>query len=415
MRSLIAALLFSALLHAQDSALTRLKQELKAAREQSASDEKQAMEAVRATGKWPEGMEGRNAARMVRVHAALLNFLEARLPNGPSAAAIKSADWEASMRKQLASAGIGEKSAPDSAAGPEPLPLDNPGFDSLSVSLDWKAELPDMLLIAAGVAVRCGEDQATYAYRFDANGWARIISDHLESDFGSGAGFELSGPDPQGRRLLLIDRGSVQCASAWSGMQYSVYRISPSRPPESLISSDHSFWWGNDHWPAVVLSSDELMIELQDSSVDVGVHNRTQIYHYSFVDGVKRLEPFALQPQDFAEEWLTRPWSEMQSRSSPETQKWHAKLHADFVIGEYSKVALCSARPDRWSIGFSLTHIGERELKEPLEVHLLVRDLGNYRFEMEAVSDSEFEGCPGEGSPSDKHPWLSLEQLKALP
>jgi len=46
---------------------------------------------------------------------------------------------------------------------------------------------------------------------------------------------------------------------------------------------------------------------------------------------------------------------------------------------------------------------------------IAVRDLGNFHYEMESVSDSEFEGCPGEGSPSDKHPWLSAEQLRALP
>ena len=105
----------------------------------------------------------------------------------------------------------------------------------------------------------------------------------------------------------------------------------------------------------------------------------------------------------------------MQSRSAPETKKWHDKFHAELVLGEYSEVVPCAAKPDRWSIGFSNDLIGEKRLEEPIEVHLLVRDLGNYRFEMEAVSDSEFEECPGEGSPSDKHPWLSVEQLKALP
>jgi hypothetical protein len=163
------------------------------------------------------------------------------------------------------------------------------------------------------------------------------------------------------------------------------------------------------------LKPDELIIELLDNSVDTTIHNRTQIHRYSFVDGVKRLEPVALQPQDFAEEWLTRPWSEMQTGSAPETQKWHAKLHADFVLGEYSNVVACAGKPDRWSIGLEIKYLGEKELKDPIEAHLLVRDLGNYRFEMEAVSDSEFEGCPGQGTPRDKHPWLSVEQLKALP
>jgi hypothetical protein len=161
------------------------------------------------------------------------------------------------------------------------------------------------------------------------------------------------------------------------------------------------------------LKPDELIVELLDSSVDVAVHNRTQIHRYNVMDGVKRLGPIALQPPDFAEEWITRPWAEMRSMSLPETQKWHGKFSDQSM--EYSNVVPCAAKPDRWSIGFEIKYLGEKELAEPIEAHFLVRDLGNYRFEMEAVSDSEFEGCPGDGEPSDKHPWLSVEQLKALP
>ena len=36
----------------------------------------------------------------------------------------------------------------------------------------------------------------------------------------------------------------------------------------------------------------------------------------------------ALQPQDFAEEWLTRPWSEMESRSDPATKALHEAVGA---------------------------------------------------------------------------------------
>jgi hypothetical protein len=68
-------------------------------------------------------------------------------------------------------------------------------------------------------------------------------------------------------------------------------------------------------------------------------------------------------------------------------------LHADFIFGGYTNVAACTGKADRWSIGFEIRFLGEKELKEPIEAHLLVRDLGNYRVEMEAVSDDEFEGA----------------------
>jgi hypothetical protein len=406
---IIAFLLFTTSIFGQHSALTRLKQELKAAQDQEASDQKK--------DRAEQGdMKGRGAARIARVHAALLSWIESRLPMGPSAAAIKSSDWEAAVYRQLTAAGIAEKEPQDTSAPPD---FEDPGFADVNVTLTWKPELPEMLFVTGTVGVRCGGDQAVYGYRFDANGWARVISDHPASDFGyGGAALEVSAADSQGRRLLLIHRWSAQCASTWMGMTYSVFRMASdsATPPASLLSGEHGFWMGNeDDGLLFALKPEELIFEMLDNSVDTAVHNRTQIHRYCFLDGVKRLEPFALQPQDFAEEWLTRPWSEMQSRSAPEAKKWHDKLHADLVLGEYSNVVPCAAKPDRWSIGFNADLIGENRLKEPIEVHLLVRDLGNYRFEMEAVSDSEFEGCLGEGSPSDKHPWLSVEQLKALP
>jgi hypothetical protein len=416
MRRVIAALFFTITVCGQDLALARLKQELKTARDQEASDEKRASEILQKTGAWPDDVKGRGAARIARVHAALLSWIESQLPMARSAVAIKSSDWEAAIHRQLVAAGIAENEAQDA---PDVLDFEDPGFADVSVALTWKPELPEMLFVTGTVGVPCGGDDAVYGYRFDANGWVRVIADHPSSDsWYHGAALEVSDADSQSRRLLLIHRGSAQCASTWMGMTYSVFRMASNAatPPSSLLSREHGFWMGNDDDGLLfVLKPDELIIELLDNSVDPGVHNRTQIHRYSFVDGAKRLEPFALQPQDFAEEWLTRPWSEMQSKSAPETKKWHDKLHADLVLGEYSKVVSCAAKPDRWSIGFDIDLIGEKRLEEPIEVHLLVRDLGNYRFEMEAVSNSELEGCPGEGSPSDKHPWLSVEQLKALP
>jgi hypothetical protein len=197
------------------------------------------------------------------------------------------------------------------------------------------------------------------------------------------------------------------------GMTYAVYRLSLSRPPESLLDSEHGFWLGNDG-PVFVLKPDELMIEFLDRSVDMDIHNRTHYFRYNFANGTRRIEPLAFQPQDFAEEWLTAPWSEMQSISAPETSEWHPKL-SKLSFDHYVNVVPCAAKPGYWAIGFQVTFDGEKELEEPIQNYFLVKDLGNYRYEMEALSDEEFEGCPGEGSPSDKHPWLSADQLKSLP
>ena len=394
----------------------RLKQELKTAREQEATEDREADENRKKTGEWTKEKEGHNAARMARVHAALLGWIESQLPRGPSAAAIKSSDWEAAVHRQLVRAGMAEKESPPDS-GPEPEAFANPRFWNVRVTLDRRPELPDLLFVVAGLGVGCGEDQAVYGYRFDTNGWNRAMSDHPETDWGTSvSSLDLSEAGFNGHRLLVIHRTTVQCASTWVGTNYAVFRVSKNSITP-LLAGDHEFWMGNyDNGLIFSLKPEELIIELLDRSLDGGVHNRTQIHRYTFLDGVvKRMEPFALQPQDFAEEWLTRPWSEMRPLSAENTQKWHGRLRAEGIFGEYLSVVPCTSNPDRWSIGFEINTVNLKPLSEPMDVYLLVRDLGNYRYEMEAVSDSAFEGCPGEGSASEAHPWLSREQLKALP
>ena len=197
-------------------------------------------------------------------------------------------------------------------------------------------------------------------------------------------------------------------------MAYSVYTTrAESGATESLLSGQHSFWWGS-HGPEFA-KPDALIKEFLDRSVDSTIHNRTQIHRYSFESkGAVRLDPVAFQSQDFAEEWLTRPWSEMQSRSAPETNEWHVRLHDDYVSADYSRVVPCSARPGRRPIALDITNIGKKELTTPLTTYFLVHELGDYHYEMEAVSDSTPRGCRGRRYASDKHPWLSADKLKAL-
>jgi hypothetical protein len=193
------------------------------------------------------------------------------------------------------------------------------------------------------------------------------------------------------------------------GMTYSAYRLPAG---ERLLAEHHGVWIGDEE-PLFVLEPDRLTVEYRYGSVDAEVHNRAQVRRYRIGDSVERVDPVALQPQDFVEEWLTQPWSEMAERSAPETKAVHGQLHADFVMGEYLDVAPCLMRPGRWRIGLEITHVGGKQLDDPRQVFFVVQDLGGYRYRMEHAGD-EPEGCPGGGQASEKHPWLTAEELKAL-
>lgn len=351
------------------------------------------------------------ALAAIPLHVALRDWIESRLPQTPGPTGADLHNLESALRVQLQAAGL---SAPDSSAS------DGPGSGYVGLKFEWLHELPDSLVVITSVAVECGSDQAFYLYQFHAGKRTRVLEDHPPSNWGfTGATLQLSDPDSQGRRLLLTHYISVQCQSTWMEMAYSVHRLgNDTGASEPLLTEQHGFWLTIDG-PSFVLKPDELIMEFLDSSVDAGVHNRTRIHRYSFAQSVQRLDPVALQPQDFAEEWLTRSWSEMESRSGIDTKVWHQQLHSDSVFAEYSGVIPC-ASPGRWLIALDILRIGDKEFSDPPPTYFLLRDLGNYSYSMDAVSTVQPAGCLGAGVVSDggfaslKHPWLSTAELKAL-
>ena len=387
---MLVALFAASVLSGQQSAFERLNRE--AARTKAASSDDD------------------HAVAVTPLHLAMRDWIESRLPQERGGTATEFSQLEATLRGELQGAGL---SAPDTPITPDDGP-EGPGIGYIGFEFKRLPELPDALFVIVGASVECGADNAIYMYRFGASGLTRVLEDHPRSESRyAGATLALSDPDTQGRRLLLTHYMSSQCQSSWMEMAYSVYRLGlQSGPSELLLAGTHSFWLENE--PEFVLKPEELIMEFLDSSVDVEIHNRTRIHRYSFGQGVQRLDPVALQPQDFAEEWLTRPWSEMQSRSAGETQEWHERLHGDYVLADYSSVTTCAARRGRWLIALDVTPIGDRELKDRLRTYFLVHDLGSYHYNMEAVSEFKPEGCLDRGHASEKHPWLTTTELKAL-
>jgi len=332
MRKIVAFLFVAGTVLGQDFALARLKHEMAVAREQS--------ERAQQFGK-----DG--AARIAAVHLALRDWLEPQLPHDLYSVARDAWRLEPSLTTTLTNAGLSKSGSAD-----RDMDFDGPAFAEVGFEFKTMPEMPNILIVTAGVRVPCGRDEAVYANRFDSVGRTRVIEDHPKSDWGyEDAKFELSDPDSQGRRLFLVHRSNIQCGSSWKDMTYAVYRMNSAQPPEALFSANHDFWMGNEDGGRIfVLRPDELIIEFLDRSVDMGIHNRTHIFRYNFTNGVHRIGPFAFQPQDFVEEWLASSSSEVKAMSSPGAGEWHRKLRK-LSFDHYFEVVACVAKPGRWSIG----------------------------------------------------------------
>ncbi len=254
------------------------------------------------------------------------------------------------------------------------------------VDISSPPEMPGVLLIIAGVEVPCGVDDTVLLYKFDESSRVRLLMDIGES--ATSVNTQISDADEAGNRLLLTWRYGVQCASSWNRIWYRVYRLPGGN---QVIEGNHGIWFNDDEH--FVLKPDELLLEFRDASIDTDVHNRKIVLRYKIAgEAAERIDPVALQPQDFVAEWLQRPWSEMGKRSLAsahrELEQWHRRLHADFVLGEYEAVQSCEEKPGHWRVSIDITHIGEKKLAEPLPLQFQVKQTGEHSFVMVDVSET---------------------------
>jgi len=248
-----------------------------------------------------------------------------------------------------------------------------------------KPEAQRLLTVRVGLDNGCGSNEALLLYDYSAGVPALVLEDHPRHPWGETVALETSGP------LILTQRFGINCGSSWYLMRYTLYRTGqvPPAAARRIHEDSHSVWFGFSDIPLRTrLSERELRMDIRDRSIDSGIHSRPHVVRFAINgDMVSRLDPVALHPRDFVDEWINRPWTEMASRTeSPgRLRPVHEQLHRDAKFAEFELLQHCSQIPSTWQIG--------------LHGHFfLVRDLGEHRYRMVGISTTRQPGCPGQGN-----------------
>ncbi len=237
-----------------------------------------------------------------------------------------------------------------------------------SLKLSRPESYPGGLIVQAGVTVGCGTDVSLYLYHFTATASARVLEANGTHKWGSEfREAQFSSPDSSGSRILYASWYAVQCGSVWEDVDYRLFRIdrkgSRALP---LFSSTHVFV--RDDGVHVKLTPQELLLEMTAEAMEGG-ERRTHVLHYRIgQSSVERIDPVALQAQDFVHEWITRPWNEMQSRSAGGLPEWHRLLQTGG--GEYVLVQPCADRVGFTQVVVKMDRVGT--------VSFLVWDKGDH-------------------------------------
>ncbi len=264
------------------------------------------------------------------------------------------------------------------------------------------------LIIRTGVGIVCGFDESAYVYQRIGKEWKRFWEDE-QNTYTEDAykpqfidAVLISPTDKQSLGFRILKLGEYQwCTSNWRSVYHRLWAVTPSGS-KLLLDKQEGTFLRNDPPIQGSVGPDDVPIEFATASVDVAVHNREAIRHYSVRERVQRVDPIALSPRDFVDEWLTQPWSEAGAWTTGTLEKQHNELHADSVFGEFLDPTFHCRTPDLWQVGVDFTP----DSKSHDLTYFLVRWRPPYRFSMVDVRKTPWPNCTEKDPAADE--WRTL-------
>jgi len=273
---------------------------------------------------------------------------------------------------------------------------------------DW-GDAGIFLAARTAVGVSCGFDVSAYIFAWSAGGW-RLAWQGEQSDYGKEhyrpgwIGEVGIGPrdEKTGTRLVLTLGSNPACQSNFQAAYLRLWRMG-ARLEDSrlLLDRAETIYLGRNDPPLLGdVGLDDATVEFATPSIDLDVHNRETVFHFKASgDAIARVDPVALSPRDFLDEWLRRPWAESVLWTEPKHREELAERHrairegTDYVSGSFAEpTRRCTVRPGLWQVGIALgASEEERDQRQP--TYFLIRWQPPYRFRMVDGADRPFPEC----------------------
>ncbi len=329
----------------------------------------------------------------------LRDWIESRLPelgerDDPSG-------FGSALNSDLRGAGL--IFGPTNDTGPDPWSTERIGYLN-AVRVQRRSRF---VVIITSLDIQCGEDDSAYVYAWAGENWQRALQN--EQDDYTEQNYEpqflsdvLISPISLSNNYVALTLGiQTWCASSWHDVYFRAYRLGGDPLARPLISGDRPAFVAVDSPIRGSITPDDVVIQYDGRSIDSGILVRTHVEHYRFNQPqAERVDPLALRPRDFVDEWLTNEWraaafwSEDENR--PEMSAWHKKLHKDLVFGEFTFPTMhCPSQPDLWQVGVDFSD-------PPKGVYFMVRWRPPYEFSMLRINDAASPACSQEDREADE-------------
>ena len=196
----------------------------------------------------------------------------------------------------------------------------------------------DLLVVGATIGVCCGDDTSLYLLSRNGDKWRLSIEEE------SGPYEQVSGArgalkywvgqaDETGQPFLVFAYIEPWCSSNWNQVNYQVVEsgVSPEGPRVLFRDQPSAFIETDPIFSLVGEAGGFKLTWTAEFGLDSGRFTRQYVARYKVgAREITRIQPVALLPEDFVDEWVRMPWITASRWSSAATHRalnaWHERL-----------------------------------------------------------------------------------------
>lgn len=262
----------------------------------------------------------------------------------------------------------------------------------------------DWLELRTSVGITCASDESAYLYHWDG-GWRRVWQ--AEYSYAKGGSYRprhlTNVRHDRAHNLVLAAGVEEWCSSTWHQIYYQLWRAAPGQQQQLLLDGRDYAYLSEIVGPLETrLDGDGLTVEYMVASIDPAQHSRLATRHYRLDgDRPRRVDPIALTPVNFVEEWLSAPWQQSaawtEAAARGTAQGWHAATRDRRTGGSLlaeapdddSRALRCRGDTSLWQVAVNFPEA--RQSRQ--QAWFLVRWTEPYRFRLAAVGARPWPNC----------------------
>jgi hypothetical protein len=284
-----------------------------------------------------------------------------------------------------------------------------------NIDFNWvTAHDPALLVVDTELWVPCGSDPYSTLYVFQKNGRNWELTLTTDADYlpvgehpDEGMQYVVSSQNQNGKWFLGVASVFPDCRNGTKEVRFKVLRPGASpKDPVVLVDRREPM---NDNFDAPFhISADEDMFSITlgkerklDGELGISI-SRFDVQD----DHASRVPPFALNPEDFLDEWVRANWLEVAPWTNKakvaDLEAWHARLKAlAYDSTEMEFVQPCPKQrgdENTWLLGLLIDRQQNQNTPDERLYIAITQKMGTYF--MDGIEKTRPAGCPGNTRPS---------------